>query len=269
MTAICHIAPIPLLSRVLSMEETHHLVIADLIYSDPRYLAYYQNRIARGDFVILDSAAFENQGALTELPMASLITKQVGAALNLQPSEVVLPDDMDDAAKTIEWATIASDRFFEFGYEGQMMAVPHGKTYAEYLATAKELLDGVRGVTTLGVQEEVEELFDKERLDVVRDLKSHNPDVQIHLLGVTEHALELQHPDTKALVRTCDTAKFVVWGLNKYETYPTLKGQEMPPYPGRDSVGGRWGYFNYKTEDGLALHQVRENIRYWREFLDV
>jgi hypothetical protein len=257
MTNLCHITPIPLLEQVLTDADKHHLVISNLIVSNTTYRQFYRKRRDHGDFIILDTPAFEE--------VEPDLDEHLEAVRLLQPNEIVIPDDMGSAEHTIElakefiWALADAQ---SASYHPQLMAVPHGDTYDEYIGCA-HLLGLLDGVTTLGIQEEVEELYSRPRFTVAEHIKEITGK-DIHLLGVTEHYQELMALQVQDVIRTCDSAKWVVWGLNGLVTDPMYPA---PPYPGRKSVGGRMGYFDYDDVNEQQLETAKFNIELWREYL--
>jgi hypothetical protein len=255
---ICNIVPIPHLDDLIGEEETHHLVVADKILESDTYTEFYRSRKAKGDYVIMDSMAFESEGG-TPLPL------MVEAARKLQPSEIVLPDDMSSGERTVKMARVAMSEFRFLGFtRPSFMAVPHGKNIDEYLLVAVAL-GRIPHVTTLGIQEEVEDDFGVSRLEVCK--RVHNATgKQLHMLGATESLNEWRDPEIRRLVRTCDTAKLAVYGFGGHRVRPATK--KMPKYPGRSKFGGRIGYFNYShpvngDDDQLAV--AYDNITEWRE----
>src|SRR5690606_35405607 len=141
--------------------------------------------------------------------------------------------------------------------------VPHGNTLDEYLACAAALAMVGPKITTLCVIEEIEELFGISRIATAKELyRLVGADRQIHMSGVSEDLAELRSPWVKTHVRSLDTAKFVVWGLNGDEI---TDWGDAPQYPGRKRFGGRWGYFNYETDDTNAIASARFNVAHVTE----
>jgi len=257
---LCHIPPARETS-LLPPYLTHHLCIADQVLKHVDYATYYASRVALNDFVIMDTAAFE--GA------AISIQDLIEAVRRVRPSEVVLPDDVHDRRLTLQQSFDASRALRQNGYDGTFMAVPHGKDLGEYMLSVKEL-ELIPGVTTFGIQEEVQELFGISRAEVVRQVLNRvPPGYNIHLLGVQDDLLDITHPFMMRNVRTADTAKFVVWGLNGIYVDPNET--PFPAYPGRQSLGGRMEYFDYQLDDGdhavNLIKDVRTNINTWKEYL--
>jgi len=265
-----HITPISLLDRVLSPLDDFHLVVLNVAERSPEYVEFYRDRIASGNYVILDSAAFEGDVATPE--------RMVKAALIVQPSEVVLPDVLESGEETLRLSIQTASRLDRCGFPGNFMAVPHGSSLSDYFRNATELSANLLAAfpghqVTLGIQEEIPELFGMSRLELCRRL-AHQLDsvaetgpvsqVRFHLLGVSEQLEEgsfeaRQNPR----IRSCDTAKFVIWGLDGIHVTPRHR-DHPPEYPGRKKFGGRLGYFDYDTKSRVRTHLVKENIAAWR-----
>jgi len=250
---IANITPIPMLDEVLTEKDNFHLVLTNLILSDQKYLDFYRNRIAQGDYVILDVPAFE-----TSQPTST--TSVDAAAAMLMPSEVVLPDDITSAKNTIALAHQCKTLLERASYPGKTMGVPHGTDYREYIDCAVELVEDV-GVNVLGIVEEIPELYGYDRLPMVQKLAARLPETEFHLLGIDDELKNFHVPD-HIPVRSIDTAKFVVYGLNKIDVWPNHK--HTPAYPGRKTVGGRAGYFFHNDLDPEVLECIKGNIERFR-----
>lgn len=245
---IAHLTPVPMLRKVLTEKETFHLTLTNLVLNDDVYLEFYQKRIAQGDYVVMDTPAFE-----TSEPTSIGAVETAAARLN--PSEVVLPDDVGSGSNTVLLAKRTKEKLALASYSGKTMAVPHGRDIREYLTCAIELVEEI-GVDVLGVVEEIPELFGHSRLEVVQKIHNRLPEAQFHLLGVDEELLDFWVPDHLP-VRSIDTAKFVVYGLNGIRLDPEKK---PPTYPGRKTVGGRAGYFYHNINDKETIETIRHNI---------
>jgi hypothetical protein len=190
----------------------------------------------------------------------------------LNPNEVVLPDTFQNPPDTLDKSKHAMRVLERGGYPGQYMVVPHGTDLEEYLTCAKQLADLGTEVKTIGVIEEVQQILGPPREDVIAMVKDVLPDHDIHMLGVTEGLTELMDPWVQQNVRSCDTAKFVVWGLNGITVVPKPESTAVastwpPPYPGRKSLGGRVGYFDHKNASTEAIKITQRNITAWKEYL--
>ena len=255
-TTICHIPPANM-TCIIPRSYPMHLCVADVVVKQAGYRAYYREASERGAHVIVDSAAFE--GHITDTSTLA------DAARAVRAQEVVLTDDPSSAFNTLILSRRCATMLRGAGFEGDFIACPHGFTVDEYVQNVLALAR-IDGVTTLGIVEEIPELLGIPREKMILMLNEMFPNLAIHLLGVTEQLTELRDPVIRPLVRSTDTAKLIVWGLNDIVVDPGA--EKIPTYPGRDSVGGRLGYFGYETDDALLIGKARHNILLWREYLE-
>ena len=255
---LAHITPIPLLHRILSKKDRFHLVLSSHIQSSDEYRTFYADRMRAGDYVIMDSPAFELRDAVNWKEHFDMVKL-------FYPNEVVLPDDMESDKRTLKMTKDAALRLREQGFKGSMMAVPHGKTIEAYLDNAIDLCN-VPGVSVLGIQEEVEELYGVDRPYVAEMLHYVvGIGTQLHYLGFTEGLKELL-PQARAHIRSADSGKIVTYGLCGLEASPeSAQRGLLPPYPGRAALGGRMKYFDYDTNSQELIDMARWNIAQWRE----
>ena len=255
---LCNIAPTAVLEKVITRNEKWHLVVADVIVADPIYCAFYVNRVDKGEFVILDSAAFEKPNG-TDIPTMEMAIRM------LRPTEVVLPDLPSDMHESIRRTREALNLFrVTLGYKPKFMAVPHGRSLEEYLWCAADV-GFLTGVTTIGIQEEVEELYGMSRSEVAQKVRGTVGGREIHLLGCREDLSDVRDEWVRSTVRSCDTGKLVTWGLNGILIDPSK--EEVPPYPGRQALGGREGYFSYASTDPANVVKAARNVVAMRQYL--
>ena len=263
-----HIPPGKLAADLIPEGEAGHLVVASEVLKHDEYALFYMQRKRRGDWITMDTPAFEGED-ISNGDLFNAITL-------IQPDEVVLPDVYRDCTGTTDKSWEAYDFLRQLGYDGQFMGVAQGGTWSDYLQCASYFAHSGK-ITTLGIIEEVEEHFDRTRIEVASILHSRHPNVQLHFLGASEHLRELKDRNVQKIVRSCDTAKFVVWGLNgilqlapayaKGLTF--LHDHEVYAYPGRQSLGGRKEYFNYTGPYGTIERDcVIGAIESWREYLN-
>jgi hypothetical protein len=257
-----HIPPARLATQAIPEEETGHLCVADVVLSHREYAEYYRSRSDRGDWLTLDTAAFEGQ--------VTSIFRLHEAALMVRPQEIVLPDLYRDAGGTIESSLKAARALRQVEYAGQFMVVPHGIKWSDYLYCAAYLTGELGEDICIGLIEEIPELYGFSRKTAVEALSEIYPKATFHFNGVTEHLDEMFDEMVRNRVRSADTSKFVVWGLNGVTVDP-LKVRDgvtpVPPYPGRKSLGGRVGFFDRAHASDEALQITRTNINRWRRFL--
>jgi len=258
-----HIPPGNLAQDLIPEGEAGHLVVASVVLTNAAYATFYMSRKRRGDWITMDTPAFEGESISNE--------DLYNAIALIQPDEVVLPDVYRDCTATTDKTWEAYDFLTQRGYDGKFMGVAQGRTWEDYLQCASYLAHSGR-IHTLGIIEEVEEHFGRNRVEVASILHDRHPNVQLHYLGSSEHLQELKHPYAQQIVRSCDTAKFVVWGLNGIMQLPPCAGhgtQEVYTYPGRQSLGGRKEYFDWMGPYGdIERASVRGAIDAWREYLN-
>lgn len=255
---LAHLAPTAIVEDVIADQMTH-LCLANLLLEDRTYLRFYHQQLRKGAHVIMDTPAFERiQMSLSDL---------LDAAKQLQPTQMILPDDMDDPRVSLIRQKEAAKAIWEWKWGVDLMAVPHGRTVEEYIQNA-EACAAIRGVTTIGIQEEIEEDFGIRREHMVRLIHDRLPHKRIHFNGWTETMEELEDQYCQTVVSTADSAKLVVYGLNDLEPRPKHFGDDWPDYPGRISLGSTsMDFFDWEAnpEDNLdaLVVKVRNNIRRW------
>jgi hypothetical protein len=260
---LAHLAPTSVLSETIGDQMTH-LCLANLILEDREYLEFYSYQARRGAHVILDVPAFERIQMSTD--------DLLEAIRGLQPAQVILPDDMDDPAVSLIRMKEAARAIWDWKWGVDLLAVPHGRTVEEYLANAGECAE-IRGVTTLGIQEEIEEDFGIYRGDMVRMMYDRYPHKRLHFNGWTDGFEELEDRNCQTLVSTADSAKLVVYGIHCLEPLPGMSETVWPGYPGRKSLAETsMGYFSWNPPSGDdpaacgvpdMYAAVRNNLRRW------
>jgi hypothetical protein len=237
---------------VIPTDTRHHLCIADVVNKNIEYEMFYAKRRSRGDWITLDVGAFENMDTTVE--ELWLATDKV------RPQEVVLPDKFLDSAETC----IRSAQ----GYEAledpalpaaQFMVVPQGKDYTEWLSCLRTLVSDVGPrVHTVGIIEEVLELYGRSRMEVAADVYARTQDVDVHLLGFMT---DFSDVSLGRRVRSCDTGKFVCWG---YNAMLVMRDGPWPDtYPGRDTMGGRQNFFEADCIDPFMIETMLVNVQEW------
>lgn len=136
---VATILPTAYLSMV--QDDDYHLCLAQLIDTDEQYTTFYTRAAQDGKFVILDNGAAEGIVA----PIEELYEK----SLQINASELVLPDVFFNSNGTIAAVHGAMDYLTKVGYKGRVMAVPQGRSLREWLVCALEIMH--MGVHTIGV----------------------------------------------------------------------------------------------------------------------
>lgn len=256
---VAHITPTSLLREVLDPNQDYHLVLTNQILGDQEYLNFYRERVAQGDYVILDNDAHELKDA-NQMMKIDMLNEAIDL---LRPSEVVLPDKFGTGMReTLEYAQEGLDKLHKGPWAWQ--GVPRGKTLSEYLECAAQMIVGFPNIHCLGVYylTEIELNIPRPMLVpmMVEKLKILGyicPD--IHLLGegrTLESMKEAQYFPPE--VRGLDTAKIVNWGLEG----KLVSANNIPPHRGRAK-----NYFSVAIADSLEICRkqiIRDNIEYWR-----
>jgi hypothetical protein len=256
---LAHITPAPLLDVLSAPRESAHFCIAQEVVRSSYYREWFRIRAAMGHEVILDTDAFETK----QLTPISTI---VAAANTVQPTHIIVPDDMLSCKRTLDAAQKAVPVLRYLYPRAKLIGVPHGSSWREYLSCADALHE--LGVDLIGLIEEADE-FGMTRAELVTEVADHTG-ARIYLNGVSETLMELVLPEVRRHIDLCDTAKFVVWGLSGVKVAPPTEGVcwSAPPYPGRETFGGRKGYFHHASVGTPnRVVAVRWNMLAWREYL--
>lgn len=163
----------------LVKNDDYHLCLAQSIGVDTRYTEFYCEQIQRGHFVILDNGAAEGSVASIE----ELYEK----AVDMEASELVLPDVFFESGATAAAAEYALNYLTKNRYLGGVMAVPQGRSLLQWVQCAVEITK--MGVNSLGIPKNlVHSLGPRGRYmailsltSTLKVLKLTRP--QLHLLG--------------------------------------------------------------------------------------
>lgn len=231
---VAHIVPVSQLDQ--PDLGTFHLSLSHLLDMD-EYATAYRNFARRGDWVILDNSAHENQvGNNPELLLHQ--ARELGA------KELVLPDSLFDAQDTLRRTREALAVYTEFsdGSLPQFMIVPQGTTIYEWGYCLHELVQSLLQTLgevrfTLGVSKDYEmwvggldTLFRRFILPMHNDLVL-NPLMEVHLLGWgREQSALTSLAHRYPWIRSTDSAKPTVYAMNNI---PLKLSKESPSYPGR------------------------------------
>jgi len=240
------IAPTAYLHSYAGMS-SYHLVLAHIYEEDALYRDYYKQRVAEGDFVILDNSAYELGGSVA-------LARLEACANDLNPSAVFLPDTRFNARET-KWQVMhALERFA--GRPWKNLAVPQGNDLGEVLA----MLDWYatqRYVHGIGLYEEIGTVCGFEnRVQFLRYIDGTDLPLKkwhVHLLGMEEDVKAVADLAKISWVDGIDSAKPVVYGLNGIRILPEGAEKEYPHRPK--------GYFEIDTVDYKNDRIIEQNIR--------
>ena len=93
---ISHECPKALFENSLDFNDYDYALV-HLFDEDPEYLAFYKKCVKQGRHVLLDNSIFELGTAYDNDSFAKWVTE-------LNPTEYIIPDALEDSGKTIEQA---------------------------------------------------------------------------------------------------------------------------------------------------------------------
>lgn len=189
---VASIVPTPLLD-VAPID--YNMCLYQIVKTNSVYAHYFANLRKLGKFVIMDNGAAEGVNPSIE---------EIVEVLPLvQPSEIILPDKVYDKEVTLQSTKEAYLYLLRQGIidNQQLMAVPQGKTFDEWLSCAKEMMQQDH-ITTIGISKFVTPKYQCEmgkdanvRLECVAAIlniaEGLRRDIQIHLLGCWSNPKEI------------------------------------------------------------------------------
>lgn len=182
---VASIVPVNYLESIA--KDDYHMCLAQFYNrADMRpYYEFYRKQAEKGAFVILDNGTAEGATASVE--------HMIAVANVISPSEVVIPDSLQDADVTLQWASDYMGKLRFCLPNTRLMGVAQGETLEEWVCCAQALLH--MGIDTLGVPKIlVKTLGRNGRATALLALYKKDPQClegkQIHLLGCWEDAFE-------------------------------------------------------------------------------
>lgn len=200
------ICPIPLLRRYGELSG-YHLALAPLVLKHKAYRDFYRAKSKNGEFVILDNGVIEF-GQPVSMDDLKRAAELVG------PTEVVIPDFLRDAQRTVESLVSFMDDPF---WEGESAVfIPQGETFPHWMWALGFGLAYRRFVSefkTLGIPKLVESSYKRPRPHLIEELYASevltSGMCDVHLFGVHSNPIEiLQYNGTS--IRGIDM-KFPIW----------------------------------------------------------
>jgi len=194
---------------VAHLEQTrdnhYHMCLAHLVLQSPTYAAFYARMVAEGKYVLMDNGAAEGE----QLPLEGLLE----AYERIHPTEMILPDTLYDGKDTVKRTLEGLDYFQGKMLRGmKYMAVPQGKSFAEWAESAAALLQE-RDIDSIGVSKFLNTTTTNKsiRYEAVRFLdiamSTMDKPKEIHLLGAHIGPGEVKEAsDGSKHVRGGDTA---------------------------------------------------------------
>lgn len=259
----CLIPPIPDLRRYVDDHCTYHMLLSHLFdvpgYGD-EYRAFYRDRAARGDYVIIDNGTKE-LGESLGIERSLQLAKDIGAR------ELILSDVRFDSFATLEaterdlaWLLSEGLALYEQASKPALMIVPQGGSFPAWQACLIRLLEKVENANhvlhgpepVVGVAYAYGHRFECDFRELV--FMARVPQLPVHLLGWPRHLLTLplvatEFPD----LRSVDSSRPFTYART---------GQRLGEgeYPGR---GDR--YFIQAVPDRFGMI-VRDNIDLFRVY---
>lgn len=198
---IAQIVPVCHLEQI--KDNHYHMCLAHLV-NHKGYAEFYEKMSNRGKFVLMDNGAAEG----CQLPIEDLLT----AYKIINPTEIVLPDTLNDCVDTLRKTLNFVKEHGNLPY--RFMGVPQGKTFSEWCACVDVMLREPR-INTIGISKFLNIATGKKDIRYhacahIRDVAERlgrERDIEIHLLGCDEGP-QMVNMIQKAFptVRGCDSA---------------------------------------------------------------
>lgn len=244
---VVHSAPVALVEHV-GEGRSMHVAYSEKVLSSATYRQFYADKLQDREYVILNSIEQRGPAGMEDF---------IEAAVALQPSEVVLPNIPGSPVKSDRLTAEASGVLQSAGLTRvPFMAVPLGEDFHDYLEGVKRL-STLSQVQVIGVTSDVFDKYHLTRRQFVYAMRKVCPRT-LHLLGMTDDLADLKDPLIQSTIRSCETAKAVVWGLGGVEV--SLNAKRVPAYSGKDLYGGAAGYMTTTTEDAVKLAAIKANV---------
>lgn len=201
---VAHIVPVSHLSD--TVDNQYHMCLAHLVKESDEYAAHFARVAAGGKFVLMDNGAAE--GAQLRPEALFEMYEEVG------PTEIVLPDTLFEPASTIQKSRAFLQMMQDRGAGYRTMAVPQGRTLAEWAACARIFVKDTR-INAIGISKFLN-VATRDRYvrfkacgildDLIREY-NRTDDLEVHLLGCDEGPLivKMCH-EAYPFVRGCDSA---------------------------------------------------------------
>lgn len=183
---VAEIVPVDQLQDI--KDNHYHMCLAHLVAighnnkQAERYIEFYRQMSDEGKYVLMDNGAAEG----SQLNPDALVKQYE----KIMPTEIVIPDTLNDANNTLAKMFNWLEHFSNLPYK--MMAVPQGKTFKEWKACAYIMMQEKR-VNTIGISKFLNIATGDEtiRHKAVRYLdkiamKLGRDDIEYHLLGCDE-----------------------------------------------------------------------------------
>ena len=128
---ISHESPIALLDRSRSYNDYDYALV-HLFDTEPTYLKFFKKSLKQGRHVLLDNSIFELGEAYDAKKFLSWIQE-------LQPTEYIIPDVLEDSVGTMDNAQEWKDLYLPHVGKSKSIGVVQGKTYHQIVQCYKYL----------------------------------------------------------------------------------------------------------------------------------
>jgi len=205
------IAPVKYLSYWGALTD-YHMALTHLVLSNDEYAKHFWMMSNRGHYVILDNSVVELGSAVT-------FDDLIEAAEQINATEIILPDVLDNREATLKLAEDCLSKAWLKGLfrKYKFMVVPQGDTFPEFIQCYKDLCD-LPGKCTIGIPKRLGRFFKHEETDsrtrglgryfallemerrgIINTSKPH------HLLGIYDNPLEIHLLSKYNWIRGVDT----------------------------------------------------------------
>lgn len=190
---IAEIVPVSCLEYI--RDKDYHMCLAQLVLKSERYAEFYRELAQEGKYVILDNGAAEGES----LSFDDLYK----AYKTIQPTEIILPDVLNNTYETIERSSIFYREYLTHE-KCKIMIVPQARSLRVWITATEEMLSQLP-VNTVGIPKW---LGSKNKLHrVAASAYLSELTTEVHLLGCSESPEVLKLcKKANPNVRGCDSA---------------------------------------------------------------
>jgi hypothetical protein len=223
-----------------------HLLLTHLL-DKPTYKRHYKAQRKSGAYLVLDNSAHEHGAGQDPVSLLK-------AGFELDAQEIVVPDVLDNAEKTIEACLAAHEEWFEGGsreildaYSPAFMYVPQGKDESDWLICLNCLVQihqycarkySLRRDFVIGVSKDYDawdggvlKLLEEHVVPIRETLAQSGIKMSVHMLGWMRNLRNLQVIAAKhKWIRSTDSAKPFVYALAGVDLLESLD-TEYPTRP--------------------------------------
>lgn len=196
----------PVANQLLYKDEEYVMILAHIV-KERKYSA--ENFNYEWQYVIMDNGLFENAQVSTSLQDCIDLAQTSGIRIN----EIIIPDAINDAAKTIELFLENLDTVMYYGDQYKFMFVAQARDEREL----EQMIDFINGYG-LNLSVGISKLctFDRASDEAIRIYKKCK--YPIHILGIKKTFAELDVLAEVRQIRGCDTSQLAFMDKNKVLT---------------------------------------------------